>query len=180
MAYSIFDPKVNRPLHELPRQEAQAAYNWFIENIPVRLEELKGLLLNDGIDLDFSDRSLIELHEWFFSIVQEEWYSGNERPSSELFSICLDIGVYIAEMVKTQSPRITWSFYTTETRGLYFQRPVITGFDVKNKDYHVDFDHLLCLYAFRILKSGKKEDDLFFAMYQEAKNCCSSKHAAKP
>ena len=170
MAYSVFDPKVNRPLHELPREEAKAAYDWFIESIPERLEELRGVLREDGIDLDFSETSLSKLHEWFFEIAQEERLLGNNSPSPELFSVCNDVGIYIAEFLKKERGGVNWNFYVYNSKGVSYQRPVLTGFNVENKDYHIDLDYLICQYAFRIIKSGKKENDLFLSMFKKARS----------
>lgn len=169
MAYSVFDPKVNRPLHELPREEAKAAYDWFIKSIPERLEELRNLLRVDDVDLNFEEASLTKLHDWFFDVVQEERELGNNSPSPELFSVCNDVGVYISEILRRESNKIDWSFYISNSKGLSYQRPVLIGFGVKNKDYHIDFDYLICQYAFRIIKSGKKENDLYLSMLKKAK-----------
>ena len=169
MAYSIFDPKVDRPLHEMSRKESQTAYDWFIENIPERLDELCELLHEGGIDLDFSESSLIKLHDYFFDFAQEERAVGNSSPSPELFSLCNDIGIYIAEILRKEEGRIDWDFYISNQKGLSYQRPVLVGFDVKNKDYHIDVDYLICQYVFRILKTGKKENDLFLAILKKAK-----------
>lgn len=72
MGYVIFDPKVDRPLHELPREEARASYDWFLANIPARLDELFRLATVDGVELNFSEASLTSLHDWFYEVVLEE------------------------------------------------------------------------------------------------------------
>lgn len=169
MRYNVFDPKIDRPLHTLPRKDAEVAYYWFIENIPTRIYELKQLLLDEGLLLDFSESSLSKLHNWFFDLAQKERSHGNTAPSPELFSICNDIGIYISEMLRSEGQTIKWTFYTSNKKGVSYQRPVLTGFDVKNKDYHIDLDYLICQYAFRIIKSGNKEDELFLSMYRKAK-----------
>jgi len=165
MSYVVFDPKANRPLHEIPREEAHEAYNWFLKNVPVRLQELTKVVKEDGIDLDFSEKSLLDLHGWFYSVAKEEYFLGNEAPTPELFSVCNDIAVYIADMLFKVLPNVKWELFIADDRGLSYQRPVLNGFNVKNKEYHVDLDYLICQYAFRILKAGKKESDLFFALY---------------
>ena len=168
MGYVIFDPMVNRPLHELSREEARTAYNWFLANIPARLDELSRLVTADGVELNYSESSLTSLHDWFYEVVREEWALNNSAPSPELFSVCNDIGVYLSEFVIRSAKDIKWSFFTKDKRGLSYQRPVVSGFNVKNLDYHIDFDYLLCGYAFRILKTGNKENDIFAAMIKKA------------
>lgn len=169
MAYNVFDPQVSRPLHELPRDEAKKAYDWFISSIPERITELRRLLQADGVELDFQERSLTLLHNWFFDVAKEERALGNVSPSPELFSVCNDVAVYISEMLRLTSNKLHWHFYAANSKAISYQRAVLKGFNVKNRDYHVDFDYLICQYAFRIIKSGTKEDDLFLSMFQHAK-----------
>lgn len=165
MSYVVFDPKVSKPLHELSRDDAREAYDWFLTCAPERLRELSDVVREGGITLNFSPQSLSDLHEWFYDVAKEEHSLGNEAPSSELFSICNDIGIYIAEMLFKVLPNVKWDMFVADERGLSYQRPVLNGFNVKNKEYHVDLDYLICQYAFRVLKSGKKENDLFMALY---------------
>lgn len=168
MAYSVFDPKVDKPLHEVSREEAREAYAWFMDNILVRLEQLASLVNSDGLSLDFSEESLSNLNNWFFEVVGEERELGNTSPSPELFSVCNDIGIYLAEAVVRVVENVRWDFFIKDKKGLSYQRPVITGFNVKNRNYYIDFDYLICQYAFRILKSGEEENGLFLAMYKKA------------
>jgi hypothetical protein len=168
MGYVIFDPMVNKPLHELPRDEAREAYDWFLANVGVRVSELSRLVGEMGIILDFSEDSLAPLHSWFFDLVNKEKRLGNSTPSPELFSVCNDIGVYLSEFVIRRGKQVKWLFYTGEKKALSYQRPVIAGFNVKNKDYHIDFDYLICQYAFRIFTKGAKEDNLFTLMINKA------------
>lgn len=168
MEYIIFNPKVDKPLHELSREEAVLAYDWFISNIPIRLEQLFRLLALDGIELNFTEDSLKRLHDWFFELVVEERRLGNSTPSSELFSVCNDIGIYLSEFVIRSANKVKWLLFVKDKSGLSYQRPVITGFDVKNRDYYIDFDYLVCQYAFRILNKGNKENQLFEAMIKKA------------
>lgn len=168
MDYEIFDPKIDRPLHELSRAEAQIAYDWFISNISVRLEQISLLLAADGILLDFTHDSLAKLQDWFFEVVSEEREFGNSRPSPELFSVCNDIGIYFSEIVIRSSRNVNWLFYTKDKRELFYQHPVISGFNVKNRNYHINFDYIICQYAFRIIESGAKEYGVFVEMIDEA------------
>ena len=169
MSYRIFDPKINRPLHELSQVDAKVAFDWFIDNIPDRLREITELVGIDGVELDFSEESLIKLHDWFFGIVAEERMLGNLTPSPELYSVCNDIGIYLSEfLIKAAKNNIKWLFFNKDVSGVSFQRPVISGFNVKNKNYCIDFDYLLCQYSFRILKTGSKDSSLFSAMIHKA------------
>lgn len=169
MTYQIFDPCVHGPLHQLERGRAAEAFDWFMLNIPVRLSELSKLVAVDGVVLDYSEDSVAKLHDWFFDVANEERQAGNVSPSPELFSVCNDIGVYVSEyVIRTTRSAVTWQFYTADKKGLSYQRPVLAGFGVPNKSYCVDVDYLLCTYAFRILKTGKKDEGLVEAIAAKA------------
>ena len=193
--YEIFDPKVDGPLHEVSRKEARLAHNWFIENIDARIEQLHKLTVLDGnpIKLDFSEDSLTHLHDWFYDRLMKEYDpkhttesfpargNSNEEeyaskikeydsklkaPSTESFSICNDIGMYIGQVLVNNNKNLEWRFFVNGKKDIAYQRSVIMGFNVINKKYNVDFDFIICQYAFRILGHGKKENDLFRAMYK--------------
>lgn len=138
-------------------------------NIPVRLSELSKLVAVDGVVLDYSEDSVAKLHDWFFDVANEERQAGNVSPSPELFSVCNDIGVYVSEyVIQTTRSAVAWQFYTADKKGLSYQRPVLAGFGVPNKSFCVDVDYLLCTYAFRILKTGKKDEGFLEAIAAKA------------
>lgn len=165
--YKLFDPKVDKPLHEVSRKEAKEAFDWFIECIPNRIKELSKLAKLDNLVLDFSDESIVELEDWFYVIVNSYRDDGYIEPTPEVFSLCNDIGVYLSESIISHSSAVHWECFVSDKKGLSYQRPVILGFDVKNKNYHIDFDYLVCQYVFRILKGAEKEN-IFQDMYTKA------------
>lgn len=175
MPYSIFNPKVNKPLHELTRKEARIAHNWFINNINTRIEELKCLVERQGVVLDFSEESLVDLHKWFCTLVVMESEAGGSEPTPELLSICNDIGMYISEIAIKKFPNIHWAFHTFGKKSLHYQRSVLMGFNVKNKNYSVDVDLILCGYAFRILKGNPPSENMFLAILDDLFSKAQSK-----
>ena len=169
MNYAIFDPKVERPLHELPRPEARAAYDWFMKSIPVRVEELKSLVARDGVHLNGTPSCLIALDEWLFAQLQESYLQGMTEPSPFFYSLSNDIGMYLGESLIADSSNLRWEFYLKGKKALSYQRPVIMGFKVKNQNYNVDFDDAICRYLHRVLRTGEWEGHFLSNMYEQAK-----------
>jgi len=58
--------------------------------------------------------------------------------------------------------------HTAGRNDLSYQRPVIRGFNVKNKNYSVDIDYLLCQYVHRLCAGGVKEDGLLLSIFKSA------------
>jgi len=50
--YQPYHPGITRPLHELPRKEARAAYERMMASKGERIEALERLLRTNGIELD--------------------------------------------------------------------------------------------------------------------------------
>ena len=44
----------------------------------------------------------------------------------------------------------------------------INGFNVKNKNYSVDVDYVLCQYAHRLAQGGEQEAGLLFRIYESS------------
>ena len=167
--YEIFDPKINGPLHEASRKDARGAYNWFIENIEARLQQLELITRPDGIALDFSTKSLSDLDQWFYDRAKIGFDKGVDSVSSEVFSICNDLGMCMSEMLIRLPGDVSWEFFTKGKKNVAYHRAVISGFsNVKNRNYNIDYDFLLCQYAHRILKDGKQEKGLILDMHEVA------------
>jgi len=167
--YQIFDPRVDRPLHELTSLEAKEAYDWFIENIEERLVQLANILetSKSGVVLDFSENSLEGVHDFFHGFSSNDFKNKNQVPSSDLLSLCNDIGIYISEMLIRKHNNLSWKLNVIKGNVSY-QRPVISGFSVKNKNYNYDFDRILIAYAYRLIKDGMKEESFFRRLYLKA------------
>ena len=167
--YQIFNPRVDRPLRELTSREAKEAYDWFIENIEERLVQLANILESSksGVVLDFSENSLAGVHDFFHGFSKNDFKNKNQVPSSDLLSLCNDIGIYISEMLMRKHNNLSWKL-NVRKGNVSYQRPVISGFSVKNKHYNYDFDRILITYAYRLIKDGIKEEGLFRRLYLKA------------
>ena len=129
-----------------------------------------------GIKLNYSERSLEQLDEFFPRIVIDDQQDNGElpsktsRPSPEAFSLCNDIGMYLGEMLRQCSSTLHWELLTWNKRDVYYHRPVILGFSkVKNRNFSVDFYDMLCGYAFRLVRGRGRQVGLIPKMYKEHK-----------
>ena len=159
MSYCIFDPKINKPLHELTRAEAIEAYEWFMSQRNNRLKMLKLYLKEKNIFLNQDMKSLEELHSFFYNEIIKEGIK--EYPSSYIFSLCNDIGIYISEMIINKTESVKWNFFKWGKTNIAYHRPVLMGFNTRNRRYSVDIDLILCHYAHRLCHGGKKEENMF-------------------
>ncbi|MCA9006544.1 MAG: hypothetical protein KDA70_14830 [Planctomycetaceae bacterium] len=165
-AYVIFDPKVDRPLHEMPRKDAKAAYNWFIAQKDERVEVLKRYAHELGFSLDDEFNAIEQLHDLLVAEIHKDGV--RDVPTPRVFSLCNDIAIFISEMLIRNESSLQWTFYIANKNDLSYHRPVITGFNVKNKFYSVDIDYVLCQYAHRLSQGGSKEEGLLRRIYESA------------
>ena len=160
--YSIFDPKVDMPLHELPRKEARAAYDWFLSQRESRIQVLTQYSLESGICL--KKNGIEKLHNLLVAEVHKEGL--REVPTARVYSLCNDIAIFISEMLIRNSASLKWKFYVAHERDVSYHRPVIVGFKVKSK--RVDIDFILCQYAHRLSQGGEKEEGFLRRIYDSA------------
>lgn len=157
----MFDPGVDRPLHVVSREDAERHFRLFVESIPARLEMLSSLCAHDGLALDFTAASLKGLDDWLPRQIDRVQDGGPPAPTPESLSICNDVGMYLGEYVIKIADGVRWVLSTHRKSDVYYQRPVLQGFKgAKNRFYSVDFDYVLCQYAFRLTEGGEREPGL--------------------
>lgn len=172
--YTLFDPQTDGPLHELSRKEAQRAYDAFISGRHHRIDQLSRLLEDSGIHLpDFecvnrvvTESSLDAIGDWFYVQVSAE--RPCERPSALVFSIAVDIGILMGDLLIASSSGLRWTLCIDGKSNIYYHRPVIIGFNVANKGYCIDIDYLLCQYAYRIIRDGRREPHILSSIFATA------------
>lgn len=166
MEYSIFDPQVDGPCHLLSRKEARKSFDWFMSQKEVRVKMLSHELERKGFPLPDSHEELCEVFEQV--LIQEVAMAGRKL-TGYIYSLCLDIGVYLGEELIRLSPDIRWVLCTFGKTNVYYQRPVLVGFDVPNKTFSYDFDFILCAYINRLATDGD-EYGLVLKMFNGAKS----------
>jgi len=164
--YVIFDPQVDRPLHELPRKDAQAAYDWFLSQKDLRIQVLKRYACELGFAVEDETNAIEHLHDLLVAEVREDGVRA--VPTPRVFSLCHDIAVFISEMLIRNGTSLKWAFHTAGKNDLSYHRPVINGFNVKNRNYSVDIDYVLCQYAHRLSQGGDQEAGLLRRIYQSS------------
>ena len=101
-----------------------------------------------GDILDYSDKSLISLWEWYETKIEmvlkdeneyqnelkqyPEWLRGeisNKKFSYSMLKYALDVSIYFAEVViKNSGGKIEWGYFTTPKRRDSVNEPVLLGF----------------------------------------------------
>jgi len=148
LGYELFTPPLSLDFGRWSRREARTHFAWFVEQIPNRLAELARIeaLMSETCLLDLLPKSLVCLGESFHSLVetrprtQEQLtharleLPSNLRPvvevedwelTEEALSLCVDVGVYFAEVLRKAHPSLRWELWVRKTVDL--NRPVLVG-----------------------------------------------------
>ncbi len=147
--YEFAQPPVNVPFDEMPRAQARQHFNWFVTQIPERLDVLSRTLSANGgetVCLDFSPESLERLGSWFDKHIESrpmsqdelaqenavlpEWFIklGDREDwilTDETLSLCSDIGIYFGEVMRYQYPVLNWDYVKSGRKFIDYNRPVI-------------------------------------------------------
>ncbi|MEU4395901.1 hypothetical protein [Kribbella sp. NPDC023855] len=158
--YKPFDPGVSRPLHELTMREARAAFQRLMAAKSERIEELRRLLENNGVELSSSADGLQAINDWFRGEV--EGNPAQSRLHPIWYAVVNDIGLFLGDVMIERNPRLKWVMFDKGKRDIAFQRHVITGFEgVANPKYNVDPDMLVATYGHRIIAGEGVQTDAF-------------------
>jgi len=139
---------------EMKKREAQRHLDWYVSEIPIRLELLKSLYARSGKnpkELDLSPESLIPLWSWFMPTVQTvqlskrefekmraqypEWIwdeLANWEVHVKSLNIAMDIGIYFGEVMIAKYPKMKWGFVEKPKSYIDLNKPTImypTGAD---------------------------------------------------
>lgn len=149
MNYPLLIPPFDIDFSEMSPAQAREHLEWFVSQIPERLDLLSGV---STISLDYSNESLIHLWEWFLprvsierksneelsnslSVIPEwlkETFSQNPRHTKKLTKestvLAIDISMYFSNMFLYKYPMLKWSVNTKSKKYVYYNMPVISGF----------------------------------------------------
>ncbi len=167
--YEIFDPKVNAPLESLNRTEAEAHFMLYVGSWNTRSIELQKIFDYFNIKLDYSLKSIKKIDNVFEKIIETD-ISNTNTITPESFSFCNDLSLYFSNFLLKNCSKLKWEL-NTDLNDWSYHRPVLRGFNVKNKKYYIDFDFMLCQYAHYIIKNGKKEGQIL-RMVESALSKC--------
>ena len=159
--YEPFDPGVDRPLHELPRHEAKAAYDRVMAAKDQRVDALRDLLWRNGIDLHRTDAGIQHVNDWFRAEVEPS-PTNSSRLRSTWYSVVNDLALWLGDVIIGRAPNVHWTFFDKGAKDVAFQRHVLVGFSkVPNAKYNVDVDRLIATYGHRIVARQNVKADAF-------------------
>lgn len=162
--YEPFDPGVRGPLHELPRADAQAAFERLMAAKADRIVALRGLLKANGVDLDDSDSGVQDLEDWFRVNVQPD-PANPGRLAPMWYSVVNDIALFLGDLIIGRHPGLRWTMFEGGKKNAAFQRHVIMGFSkVPNPKYNLDIDMAVATYAHCVVAGEPVEDDYFIKL----------------
>jgi len=167
-SYDIWNPGVDRPLHELSRAEAKAAYDRLMAAKPERFENLRRLLAANGLQLETSDQGIQALNDWFLRELERDPRDPLE-PRPIWFSVASDIGLLLGDTMIERFPGLEWRFFDKGKKDVAYQRHVIMGFDTPNPNYNIDPTMRVAEYAREVAEGvDDVEDDGFARMLKWA------------
>jgi len=154
--YNIFEPGVSAPLHTLSRIIAREHFDHVMSSYESRMFELSRITKSSNIDLDLSCGSIAKLNKFLIKLASEK--NNSIDPDVIVFSVCNDIALYLGKYVISLVEGVKWELLTKPKSDLRYHRPVLKGFRKKRKDYYIDYDLLLCQYAYRIMDNEYDEN----------------------
>jgi hypothetical protein len=178
--YNLIQPPYKLNFKLMDRKQANEFSNWFITQIPERITELTRYVKStpgfENWDANLSPNSLDDLGTWFYSHVQTRprskqeteaiysnspgWFKQIEIPDYDIsgltISICIDIGMYICQILLMNMQGLRWEVVTKPKNNVNFQMPVLKG------DGKLSFSpiQLLTTLAYGIAAGTKKAKDL--------------------
>jgi hypothetical protein len=149
MPYSTIQPPFTLKLRDMPKKELHQYYQWFMDILPHRLDELVAAVNEtpgfESWHADYTPASLETLGKWFAENVetrsrtQDELRAIKERlvfpmdiPTEELtdrtFSLAMDIGMYFSQVLLKNYPSLRWEQPLGNKRFADYGQPCLVGF----------------------------------------------------
>ena len=174
-----------KPFKNMTKKDAQEHFEWYIGDIPNRIEMLRKAFEVSGggkkEELDFSEKSLVKLWNWYIVNVEIhnktkeevenekskllEWVSRNvsdQKISIGWMSIAMDIAIYFAVSFINAYSKIEWGFVSKPNRLAYVNKPVLRGFKT---GVELDTTNIVRNLALKAV-SGEKEPEALLRIYK--------------
>ena len=110
--YSPFRPGVSRPLNEVSRPEAKAAFECLMDAKPKRLRILGELALLNGFQLSSDQQGLRRLNDWFRTEVSGSHDTGRLEPT--WYVVVNDVSLFLGDTIIGRAPGVWWTMFTKE------------------------------------------------------------------
>lgn len=142
-----------KPFKEMKKKDAQQHFDWYMQQIPLRIEVLHELT-NGKVKLDYSKESLIDLFEWYLSVIKIHELTDEEiekelddlrkypdfvyedekerllKNPMELaktdYALAMDIAIYYAQTIIKHHPHVKWTFFTKPKSHAYLNEPILS------------------------------------------------------
>ncbi len=142
---------------EMNKKQAQQCFEWFVSEIPSRLEILKNAIEESGVQkigpFDMTPQSLTPLWDWLKVRINTIPYSPDEKKELQdglppwiaedirdwkldisTMALAVDVSIYFAQVFITKYPSLKWDFLKKPKSHVYFNQPIVAGF--KNGPLH--------------------------------------------
>ncbi len=151
-SYTMIAPPTSLRFREMEPKELDRYYAWFLASIPGRIEALSAHVRTSGPFSSWvpnrSPESLGPLGEWFAqrAVVRPrtpeeiqgiyakgpDWFRQVEVPGEELteetFSLAMDIGMYLGEVLRQSAPKLQWTILKGNKREADYGQPILQPF----------------------------------------------------
>jgi len=187
MIYSLLDPPDVKRYDDMTRTEAKKHLEWYLSQIPERLELLKDAFEFTGggakEKLDYSVESLRIMWEWFIPQVTTEpkttaelekeakilpgGKSRNlERLSIGTLAIAMDIAIYLAEVFIRTCKNVNWGLAKSRSKNyINYNRPVLLGFMAGKYEDELDACRILNNITLKVAFDGDKNPDALINVF---------------
>lgn len=162
--YEPFDPGFACPLRELPRREARKAFKVLMAAKSERIEQLRQLLANNGVELRESDEGLVELEAWFRREVRAD-PDQPDRLHPCWYAVVNDIALFLGDVIIDRAPGVRWVFYEWGAKNVSYQRHVLMGFSTSsNPKFNLDIDREVAALGYHVIYGTDQGEDVFASL----------------
>ncbi|WP_411342699.1 hypothetical protein ACE3MZ_13620 [Paenibacillus sp. WLX1005] len=136
---------------KMNKKQAQQHFEWFVSEIPSRLEILENVMKESGVEkieqFDMTPQSLVPLWNWLKMRINTVPYSPDEtkqlqdtlppwifediqnwKLDTPTIALAVDVSIYFGEVFIKKYPSLKWGFMTKPKSYVYINRPTIIEF----------------------------------------------------
>lgn len=146
MSYSIIQVPFSVNLRDMPKDELNRYFQWFLAVIPERVRELTAAVKEtpgfEPWQPDCTPTSLDALGQWFAGQVEtrsrtqseidklqtERFPIVNEELTNRTLSMGMDVGMYFSQVLTKNHPSLGWVQPSANKKFIDYGQPSLTGF----------------------------------------------------
>ncbi|MDP9641168.1 hypothetical protein J2S53_001113 [Actinopolyspora lacussalsi] len=127
---------------------------------PERLKVLREFLAWHGVELSSDDAGVQRLNDFFLAHVSEDPDSPG-RLLPEWYSVALDMGLFLGDVMIERNPNLYWEFHTWGKKNTNYQKQVVAGFNFPDPKYSVDPEGIIVIQGNRVIDNMTVKSDKF-------------------